>query len=90
MKKEKPPSLLTKRNWPKRVETQFEGEMAMLFGYLSCVDAEIPALTKIIKKAQNFDELKSELLNYIDRQQQFVNDVDEKMNGPNSADYGFW
>lgn len=87
-KKYRPSPLLTKRNWPKELKVGFDGDFTLLYGYMDCVEREVPALEKMIKKAKSFEELKEDLLNHIKRQKEFVEDVKIKRSSVFATDYG--
>lgn len=80
--------MLTKRSWPKELAVGFDGEYTLLYGYMDCVERVVPVLGKMVDRAKEFDELKDELLKFIEQQKNFLNDVYDKRTSGNAGKYG--
>jgi hypothetical protein len=52
----------TKNNFAARLKERFDSDPSLLLGYLSAIDQIMPDLKRKIEAAQNFDDLKKELL----------------------------
>jgi len=80
---------LTVDNWLPYWQLEMEYDTSVMTGYTLATDRDADTLEKIVNSAQNFDELKSELLKFIQGRKDFIADVDEKWNGPNPERWGF-
>lgn len=88
-------SLLTKRTWPDQFTGGLDGNYTLLYGYMMCVQYEVPVLEEIVAKAdafedkaQGFENLRNEMLKYIKLQRDFYDDVAKQQSNGNLERYG--
>jgi len=56
--------------------SELGSDPAMFSGYMQAIDTIMPGFLKIIEKAQNFDDLKKNVLDYTKEQIEFRNTID--------------
>lgn len=73
---------LNAEDWPHRLEefgvTSKGWDYVMFSGYVSAIDRIVPVLKKIAESAENFEQLKAELLTFAKQQEDFSKDVDAR------------
>lgn len=80
MKKMSTTEMLTKETWPDYIllgEESIEMTFA-LFGYIEAMEARIPYFEELIKTAKNFKDLKTQLTKFIEREKDFIQDVNTR------------
>jgi len=77
MSKNEEARYLTKDNFKLRFSDGLGSDPSMLLGYLYAIDTIMPGFKKILETSQNFDELKKEILNFVNQHVELRDDVDE-------------
>ena len=80
---------LTSRNWLPVWQLEMGYNTSILTGHLSSSHRTACGLEQIVKAAKDFDQLKSELLKFIQERKDFVKDAEDKWDGPNPERWGF-
>jgi hypothetical protein len=81
------PTPLTVETWQERFYAEMTYDTDMLYGHLHCLSNLLPTLIRMYETAQNFDELKSELITLCDSQRALRNDIDEKWDSEDAEQY---
>lgn len=80
---------LTVDNWMPYWQLEMDYDTSIMTGYLMSSDRDATGLEKIVNSANSFDELKSEILKFIQERKDFYKDVTDKWDGPNPERWGF-
>jgi len=72
---------LTKDNWLGYWINEIHQDATFLIGHQDGNDRITCGLEKILKQAQDFDQLKAELLKFIQERKEFSKDLEEKWDG---------
>ena len=78
---------LTRNNFRTRFN-ETDKDFVMLSGYLWAVSTLMPVLKEITEKAQSFDDLKKEILNFVNQNLE-LNEHIENSKENDSENYGF-
>jgi hypothetical protein len=79
---------LTKDNWSGYFNNSIAQDEIFLFGHLEGSDRITSTLEKMVHKATTFDELKADLLNFIQSQKEMRDDIDEKYHSDEPQKWG--